>query len=400
MSRRIYLDHQAGTPVLPGVLAAMQPWFSTQCGNPASWHGLGLAAREAIAAAREPVAKLIGARLAEEIVFTSSGTEAINLAVKGAAWATVERGRHVVLSAVEHPAVMKAVEWLETMGFSATRVAVDARGRVAPEAVRAAVRDDTTLICVQHTNPDLGTVQPVAEIGAFAAERGVDFLVDATTSAGWLPVTAEAWGATFVALSPHRFYGPKGVGVLWRRRGTRLVPLLHGGEQESGSRAGTENVPALVGAGVAAELAARDLPQRAAHVTNLQRQLWKGIARAVPHVRFAGPSPGADRHPGHVGFCVEFSEGEGLVLMLDMAGVAMAGGPACVSRAQKVAPTLRAIGVPEELARGFLRGTPGVENTAEEMDRAVEALRVAVERLRGMSPAWEDFQAGRVKSLA
>lgn len=396
--RRVFLDHQAGTPAAPEVLAAMQPWLTTQCGNPASWHGLGLAARDTLAAARAQVAGLVGARSAEEIIFTSGGTEAINLAVKGAVWANTDRGRHLVISAVEHPAVANAAAWLETTGFRVTRVPVDAGGRVDPAALRDAVNADTTLIAVQHTNPDLGTVQPVAEIGAFAAERGIDFLVDATTSAGWLPVTAEAWGATLVAVSPHRFYGPKGVGILWCRRGTRLVPLLHGGEQESGFRAGTENVPAIVGAGVAAELAARDLPQRAAHVAGLQRRLWDGVARNIPHVRFVGPPPGASRHPGHVGFCVEFTEGEGLVLMLDMAGVAVAGGPACVSRAQKVSPTLRAIGVPEELARGFLRCSPGLENTAEEMDRAVAALRTVVERLRGMSPAWEDFQAGRVKS--
>ncbi|MBI3880108.1 MAG: cysteine desulfurase [Verrucomicrobia bacterium] len=397
--RRICLDHQASTPVLPEVFEAMCPWFTDHFGNPLSLHGDGLRARDALATARGQFAKFLNATSSEEIIFTSGGTESANLVVKGTALARQRRGKHIVVSELEHPSVLNSVESLEAQGFTCTRVGVDGEGFVLPDAVRAALREDTILICVQHANPDLGAIQPVRQIGEIAAEHGTAFFVDATASGGWLPVDVQAFGASFVSLSPHRFHGPKGVGVLYRNARARLSAIQHGGDQEGGRRAGTENVPAIVGAGVAAEIAARDLPQRVAHAAQLQRRLWDGLSKRVELIRFTGPLLGARRLPGHVSLCVEFVEGEGLLLVLDLNGVAVASGPACVSKQQRIPPALKAIGLGEELARGNLLLTLGRENTAEEMDLAAEAIGKAVEKLRGLSPSWDDFQAGRVDSV-
>jgi len=397
--RRVFLDHQSATPVLPEVFEAMRPFFSEQFGNPSSLHEYGLRARDALANARAQMAALINAESAEEIYFTSGGTESANLAIKGVAYANQRRGNHLVVSAIEHPSVLNSVEFLEQQGFTATRVRVDEEGWVDPEAVRAALTDKTVLIAVHQVNHDIGTVEPIREIGEIAQERGIPLFVDAVASAGWLPIDVQMMGASLLSLSPHRFYGPKGVGVLYRNRRARLSPVLHGGSQESNLRAGTENVPAIVGAGGAAEMAWRDQATRAAHVARLQELLWNGLKARVPYVKLNGPEPGPKRSPTNLNLSVEFVEGEGLLLMCDTRGLALASGTSCVSKSLKVSPVLAAIGLDHSLAQGAVMMSLGQANTKDDIDSAIATFAAVVERLRSLSPAWDEFQRGAVKAL-
>lgn len=295
--KTIYLDHQATTPLRPEVLEAMRPYFVGSFGNASSLHRLGLEARDALEKARQQVATFIHAASLEEIFFTSGGTEVTNLAIKGAAWAGRRRGNHLVVSTTEHPAVLRSVEFLESQGFRATKVKVNEVGRIDPQTIAQAVTDETCLIAIHHANHETGVIQPVLEIADNAADRGVPLFIDATMSAGWLPVDVSQWGSALVALTPHRFYGPKGVGILYKNRRVRLTPLMHGGDQEDQLRAGTENLPAIVGAGVACEIAGRELPQRRERTGQLQEQLWNGLRSRVRYVRLNGPEPGPDRLP-------------------------------------------------------------------------------------------------------
>jgi len=396
---RVFLDHQATTPVLPEVFEAMKPFLSEACGSPSSLHQLGLRARDALARAREQVAAFINAESPDEILFTSGGTESANLAVKGTAYANQRRGDHIVISEIEHPSVINSVEFLKKQGFNCTRVKVDPEGFVDPAEVRAALTEKTILICVHHVNHDIGTIEPIREIGEIAAGKGIPLFVDAVASGGWLPIDVRALGVQLLSLSPHRFYGPKGVGVLYRNRRARLTSLLHGGVQEGGLRAGTENVPAIVGAGVAAEVAARELPQRAAHTAGLQQRLWDGLKSRVEYVRLNGPEPGPHRSSTNLNLSVEFIEGEGLALALDLEGIAVASGPSCISHSLKISPVLTAIGLGHSLAQGNVLLSLGRENTTEEIDFVVDKFARAVARLRSLSPLWEDFQRGLADSL-
>ena len=391
----MYLDHQTTTALLPEVREAMERVLGF--GVPASLHQEGHAARGALARAREQCAGLVNAESPENMIFTGGGTEAVNLAVKGAAWAGQKRGRHIVLTEIEHPAVANSVAFLESHGFTATRVGVDREGRVKPGEVAAAVREETILIAIHHASHDLGTIQPVKEIGEIAGERGIPMFVDATASGGWLPIDVVEMNASLVALAPHRFYGPKGVGVLYRNRRARLTNLVHGGDQEDGRRAGTENVAGIVGAGVAAEMASKELSARGEQTEKLQKQCWEGM-RGVEYVRLNGPEPGAGRSPVNLNMSIEFIEGEALALALDVRGFAIASGPACVQKNLRVPPALKAIGLSEELARGNVLVSFGARNTAEEVKAFVGAARKAIEDLRGMSPLWEDFQRGLLDS--
>jgi cysteine desulfurase len=397
--REVYLDHQSTTPVLPEVWAAMQPYFAEAFGSPSSLHRHGLRARDALAKAREQVAALVHAESPEEIIFTSGATESANLAVKGVALASQRRGNHIVVSDIEHPAVLNSLEFLAQQGFTSTRVAVDAAGRVDPEAVRAAMTEQTILVCVHHVNHDLGTIEPVRRIAEIAAERGVAFFADAAASGGWLPIDVQAMGVPLLALSPHRFYGPKGVGVLYRSRRARLNSLIHGGVQECGKRAGTENVPAIVGAGAAAEVAARDLPDRMNRLAALQRRLWEGIRGRVCHLKLNGPAPGDERIPTNLNISFEFIEGEGLALLCDTQGLAIASGPSCVSKAARVPPVLAAIGLDAALAQGNVLLSLGRDTTSDDVDFAVETIARCVDKLRGLSPTWDDFQRGMIDSV-
>jgi cysteine desulfurase len=380
MKRRVYLDHLSGTPLAPEVREAMRPFLEERFGSAASLHSHGLAAREAMDLAREQCAALVNAT-AEEIVFTSSGTEANNLAVKGVAFAQRERGNHLVLSNIEHPSIDRSVAWLEENGFTATRGAVDGEGRVSPEAITEAVTEKTILIATHHASHDLGTVQDVAAIGAMAAKRGIPFLVDATASGGWLSVDVHAAKISQLTLAPHRFGGPQGVGVLYRNRRVPLTPLIHGGVQEDGLRAGTENIAAIVGAGAAAALPAVD-------VAPLQRQLHEGLMERIDHLRLNGAALGAGRLQTHLNYSIEFIEGEGLALALDFQGIAIASGAACVTKNMAVPPALAAIGLDVDLAKGNVLLSLGRDTTADDIDYALEVIPKQVDKLRSMSPAW------------
>jgi cysteine desulfurase len=394
----IFLDHQSSTPVLAEVFEAMRPFFVEQYGNPSSLHHLGNRARRALDQARGQVASFLHATSPDEIVFTSGGTEAANLAVKGAAYASERRGKHIVLSAIEHPSVLNSVAFLEQHGFSATRVRVDRAGWVDPAEVKSAIRPDTILVCVHHANHDVGTIEPIAQIAELANDRGIPLFVDAAASAGWLPINVEALGISLLSLSPHRFYGPKGVGVLYRNRATRLSPLLHGGDQEQRRRAGTENVPGIVGAGVAAEMAGREQAHRQEHTAALQQYLWRELKRTVTYLALNGPEPGPHRLSTNLNLSAEFTEGEGQLLSLDMAGIVVGSGTSCVSKSLKPSHVLEAMGVPAGLAQASILISLGEDNTKEEMDVTVSAYAKTINKLRSMSPLWEDFQKGLLAS--
>ncbi|MBI1839330.1 MAG: cysteine desulfurase [Verrucomicrobia bacterium] len=396
---RVFLDHQSATPLLPEVFEEMKPYFMEAYGNPSSLHQHGLRVRDAMKKARARVAAFINAESEEEIFFTSDGTESANLAIKGVAYANERRGKHLVVSAIEHPSVMNSVEFLEKQGWTCARAPVDPQGRLRPEAIAEAITPQTTLIAVHHVNHDIGTIEPIAQIGRIAAEKGVPFYVDCEASAGWLPIDVQAMGANLVSFSPHRFYGPKGVGVLYRNRKARIVSILHGGVQEGGRRAGTENVPAIVGGGLAAEIAARELPRRVARTALLQRRLWEGLKARIPYIRLNGPEPGPERISTNLNLSTEFIEGEGQLLSLDISGVAVASGSSCVSKSLKISHVLAAIGLDHALAQGNIIMTLGQDNTEQEMDYVVETFAKIVTKLRAMSPMWEEFESGVIDSV-
>lgn len=382
----------------PEVLEAMRPYFMEWFGAPASLHQHGLRARDALEKARSQVAALIHAASAEEIIFTSGGTESANLAIKGVAYGSRERGDHIIVSEADHPAVLNSVGFLETQGFRVTRVKVNGEGFVDPEAVREALTDRTILVAMQHANHDIGTIQPVSAVAALTADRGIPLFVDAVASAGWAPVDVQAMGAQLVSISPHRFHGPKGVGVLYRHRRARMISLHHGGNQEGGRRAGTENVPGIVGAGAAAELGAGELDERMAHTGRLQARLWEGLERAVPYLRLNGPVVGARRLSTNLNVSAEFIEGEALLLRLDMQGIAVAAGTSCASKALKVSHVLSAIGLEHSLALASVIITLGAENREDEIEEVIRIFGRTVEKLRQMSPMWDEFERGLVRS--
>ncbi len=397
--RHVFLDHQSATPVLPEVFDAMKPFFMEAYGNPSSLHQHGLRVRDALAKARTQIAALINAESPDDIFFTSDGTESANLAIKGVAYANQRKGNHLVICETEHPSVINSIEFLEKQGFTCTKIKVDREGIINPEDVRAALTDKTTLIAVHHVNHDIGTIEPVREIGKIAAEKGIPFYVDCEASAGWLPVDVQAFGANLVSFSPHRFYGPKGVGVLYRNKKARIVSIMHGGVQEGGRRAGTENVPAIVGAGVAAEIALREMPARIAHTARLQKKLWDGLKAKIPYIKLNGPEPGSKRISTTINISTEFIEGEGQLLLCDMNGIAVASGSSCVSKSLKISHVLGAIGLDHALAQGNIIMSLGKDNTEEDMDYVVETFGKIVTKLRGMSPMWEEFESGVIDSV-
>ena len=382
MKRRVYLDNLAGTPFAAEVREAMLPFLEKRFGSANSLHSHGLAAREAIGTAREQCAELINGT-SEEILFTSSGTEANNLAVKGVALAQRERGNHIILSNIEHPSIDQSVVWLEDNGFTATRVPVDGEGHVDPSVLAEATTDQTVLIATHHANHDLGTVQDITAIGAMAAERGIPFFVDATASGGWLPVDVQAANVSLLSLAPHRFHGPQGVGVLYRNRRVPLTPQMHGGVQEDGLRAGTENIMAIAGAGAASALA---IP---AHIAILQLKLHEGLLNRIEHIRLNGPKPGPGRLPTQLNYSIEHIEGEGLALALDLQGIAIASGAACVTKNMAVPPALAAIGLDAALAKGNVLLSLGRDTSADEIDHVLEVIPKQVDKLRAMSPTWD-----------
>ena len=390
--RKVYLDNAATTPILPEVLEAMLPYLKDAYGNPQSLHHWGDDAREAIEGARTSVADLIGAK-PEEIIFTSSGTESNNFAIKGLAMAQQSKGKHIVVSAIEHFSVLHSARTLEKWGFEVTQVPVDKDGLVDPGEVAQSLRDDTVLVSIMHANGEVGTIEPIKEIAALVKEAGAIFHTDAVATAGTIPVDVMELGVHALSLAGNQFYGPKGTGALWIRKGVRLIPFLDGGVQEGGRRAGTENVPGIVGMGKAAESAKAEMKSGVDHLAGLRHRLIEGLLSRVDHLVLTGhPS---QRLPGNASFCVEFIEGEAMLLLLSHQGIAASSGSACTSKALKASHVLTAMGIPAELAQGSLLFSFGRGNTAEDVDHVLEVLPPIVDRLRDMSPLYAKFIKGQ-----
>ncbi len=386
--RKVYLDNTATTRLLPEVSEAMMPYLGDSFGNPSSLHDWGDAAREALEVARGQVASLIGAD-PDEIIFTASGTESNNLAVKGLALAQQKRGKHVVVSAIEHFSVLHSARTLRKWGFEISEVPVDRDAVVDPDDVRRALRDDTVLVSVMHANGEVGTVEPIREIAAIARERNVSFHTDAVATAGTMPLKVTELGVDALSLAGNQFYGPKGVGALWVRKGVRVMPLLDGGIQEGGRRAGTEDVPAIAGLGKAAELAGAYMAERTERLVPLRDRLLKELPNRIKHVVLTGHPQ--SRLPGHASFCIEFIEGESMLMLLNSRGIAVSSGSACTSRALKASHVLIAIGMSHELSQGSILLTLGIDNTDQDIDYFLEALPEAVDKLRQMSPLYAKF---------
>ena len=382
MNRQVYLDHNASTPVHPDVVAAMLPYFSERFGNPSSVHGFGREAREGLETAREQVAHFLRVGK-EEIVFTSGGTESDNMAIKGVATA---RGRgHLITSKIEHHAVLRAVQNLETQGFVATYLDVDSFGMVDPDALRRAIRPDTILISLMHANSEIGTIQPARELGAIAREHNIPFHMDAVQTFGKVPIDLDAFNIDMLSFSGHKIYGPKGVAGLYIRKGTKMVAVQHGGEHERRRRAGTENVAGIVGFGRAIEIRGRDMAEEARRLTALRERLWEGLSRRVPEVRLNGHP--TERVPGTCNVCFRHVESESIVLGLDLKGIGVSAGSACTSGNVEPSYVLVAMGVPVEWAMGAVRHSLGRGTTAEDIDYVIESTEPLVAKLRSAMPA-------------
>ncbi len=381
--RRIYLDHAATTPTHPEVVKAMLPYFTDAFGNPSSIYSYGQEAKGAVEEARTRVAELIGAR-SEEIIFTSGGTEADNYALEGVAYANERKGNHIITTSIEHHAVMEVCKFLERRGFRITRLPVDKYGLVDPDDVKRAITDKTILISVMHANNQVGTIEPVEEIGKIAREAGVYFHTDAVQTVGHIPVNVDKLKVDLLSIAAHKFYGPKGVGALYVRKGTRLVSLMHGGEQEKRRRAGTENVPAIVGLGKAVELAGQEMGKEAERLAYLRDKLIKGLLEKIDHIRLNGHP--TRRLPNNVNVSVDFVEGESMLLNLDLEGICASTGSACSSAILEPSHVLLALGLPPEQAHGSLRFTLGRENTEEDVERVLDVLPRVAAKLRAMSP--------------
>jgi len=386
--KEVYMDNAATTPILPEVLEAMLPYLKDAYGNPQSLHQWGDEAREAIEAARGQVAALIGGR-PEGIIFTASGSEANNFAIKGLAQAQQSKGKHIVISAIEHFSVLHSAKTLTKWGFEVTEVPVDKNGLVDPEEVAKNIRGDTILVSIMHANGEVGTIEPIAEIAKMVKKTGALFHTDAVATAGTIPVDVAELGVDALSLAANQFYGPKGVGALWLKKGTRIIPFIDGGVQEGGRRAGTENVPAIAGMGKAAELSQRDMSSRMSHLSRLRDRLIRGLASTIEHAILTGHP--TQRLPGNASFCIQFIEGEAMLMLLSSKGVAASSGSACTSRALKASHVLTAMGIPAEIAQGSLLFTLGVNNSEQDVDYVLEVLPPIVDRLRQMSPLYAKF---------
>lgn len=383
---RIYFDHAAATPLHPQVLDAMLPYLKGEFGNPSSLHSFGQSAKGAIEEARAKVAELINART-DEIIFTSSGTESDNFALKGIALRYQEKGKHIISSPIEHYAVLHSLKTLEKWGFRITLVPVDKYGLVDLQDVAKAITEETTLISIMHANNEIGTIEPIAEIGNIAKERDIILHCDAVASAGVIPVNVVEMGVNALSLSAYQFYGPKGVGALYLKKGTRITPLMNGGIQEEGHRPGIENVAGIVGLGKAAELAKNEMKERIEHLASLKDKMISELPKRIDHLYLNGPP--TQRLPHNVNVSIEYIEGESMLLFLDQKGIAAASGSACTSRALKASHVLTAIGVDAAIAQGSLLFSLGIDNTEEEVDYLLDTLPPIVERLRQMSPLYK-----------
>jgi cysteine desulfurase len=397
MKKYIYLDHNATTRPRPEVVEAMLPHLKGHYGNASSIYQLGQEERKAVDIARAQLAKLIGVANPDDIVFTGGGSESINWAIKGVAFANRAKGKHLITTTIEHSAVLKAHKYLETMGWHVTYVGVDWNGRINPEHIRQAITKETTLVSLMHANNEIGTLEPIEEITRLCHAEGVAIHVDALQTVGKIPVSMESIGCDLMSIGAHKFYGPKGVGALYIRPGTRLHPLIHGGSHERNRRAGTENVAGIAGLGVAAEIAMKEMKHEEKHVRALRDKLEKAILQKIECVRVNGDPQ--NRMFNTTNLSIESVEGEGLIIGLDMQGICVSSGSACASGQTDVSHVLKAIGVPLELAKGSIRLSLGRENTLEEIEKVIEVLPKVVERLRGLSPLWSDYKKGLRKSV-
>lgn len=394
--KQIYLDHASTTPVRPEVVEAMLPYLTEQFGNPSSIYPLGQEAADAVAAARETLAGLIGAA-PREVYFTSGGTESDNWAIKGFARANAAKGKHLITSAIEHHAVLHACEALEKEGFEVTYLPVDEHGLVRPADFEVAIRPDTTLASIMFANNEIGTIEPVAALAAIAREHGVVFHTDAVQAFGHEPIDVKDMGIDMLSASSHKIYGPKGVGLLYIRKGVKVENFIDGGQQERGRRGSTENVPGIVGFARAAELAAADMTAEHDRQRALRDHAIRRILDEIPSAKLNGSWE--SRLANNVNFSFEFIEGEGMLLQLAARGVCVSSGSACTSGSLDPSHVLLAIGLPHEIAHGSLRMTIGRDTTLEDVDFAVDSLKATLQNLRMMSPLYEDFQRGKVPSV-
>ena len=385
---RIYLDHAATTPVKPEVLDAMMPYFTQSFGNPSSIYQVAQINKKAIDDARETIAKHLGANT-NEIFFTSGGTEADNWAIKGIVEANKNKGNHIITTKIEHHAVLHTCEYLEKQGFEVTYLDVNEEGVIDLEALKAAIKDTTILISIMYANNEVGTIMPIKEIRAIAKEHGIAFHTDAVQAIGQVRIDVKEQNIDALSLSGHKIYGPKGIGVLYIRRGLRITNLIHGGAQERGRRAGTENVPAIVGIAKAMELAYTDFEAKNERIKGLRDKLMNGILESIPYSKLNGSSTNRLVNNVNIGF--EFVEGASLLLLLDMNGVAASSGSACTSGSLDPSHVLLALGLPHEKAHGSLRLTLGEGTTEQEVDYVLEKLPAIVQRMRDMSPLYEEF---------
>ncbi|MBI5587154.1 MAG: cysteine desulfurase NifS [Deltaproteobacteria bacterium] len=382
---KIYFDHNATTPILNDVFEAMVPYLKDQWGNPSSIHWAGRGTKKAVEDAREQVCKLLNCAPLE-LIFTSSGTEGDNHAIKGIAYAKKDKGNHIITTKVEHPAVLNTCKYLQKEGFEVTYLDVDSDGMIDIDALKGAITPKTILITVMYANNETGVIFPVKEIGDIARERGVTFHTDAVQAAGKVPIDTQKLNIDLLTISGHKLYGPKGMGALYAKRGVRLVPLIHGGHHERNRRGGTENVAGIVGMGKAAEIALKDMDKEIEHLKTLRDRLEKGMAGRIPHIKLNGH---ADRRlPNTSNISFEFVEGESLLLNLDMKGVAASSGSACTSGSLEPSHVLVSMGLSHELSHGSVRFSLGKSNTAEEIDFLLEIMPAIVERMRSMSPLY------------
>ena len=388
-TKRINMDHAATTYLDPEVLGIMLPWFTENYGNASSVYAEGRTARQAVEDAREQVRAALGAKALQEIYFTSGGTESDNWAIKGFADANQRKGNHIITTNVEHHAVLHTCQYLEKKGFEVTYLPVDHEGRVSAQQVADAITDRTILVSVLFANNEIGSINPIAEIGKVCRERKVVFHTDAVQAVGSVPIDVEAMNIDMLSLSAHKFNGPKGVGALYVRKGIRLENLIHGGAQERGHRGSTYNTPGIVGLGAAIQRATQDLPAKSARLAALRDQLINRITGEIDHVIVNGHR--TERLPNNVNVCFRFIEGESLLLNLDMLGISASSGSACTSGSLDPSHVLLAIGLPHEIAHGSLRLSLGVESTQEDVDRVMEVLPGIVRKLRDLSPLYADY---------
>ena len=397
--RVVYLDHIATTPVAEEVLQAMLPYFREHFGNPTSLHSFGQVAKKAINEAREKLAVLTNANSPEEFIFTSGGIEANNLAIKGIAEAYEKKGRHIITTEIEHHSILHPLKSLEKRGWEVTYLKPDKYGLIDPQQLADAVRPDTVLVSIGHSNREIGTIQNIKELVKAAKEKNpkVIFHTDACPTLGHYPVDLKDWGVDAASFTAHLMYGPKGVGALWTRKGVKIRPLIEGGTQERGVRAGTENVPGIVGFGAACELAMKELPERMERLSSYRDRLKRGLEERLDMIEFTGHP--TQRLPHHLSLIVHLIDGEAMLLRLDLMGIETASGSACVSLALKQSHVLFAIGVPKEVANGSIVFSFGRDNTEEDVDYVLEEFPKTVKLLRELSPFtpenWEQYVKGR-----